>query len=415
MRRLYRKLKKRAAKTAPGRWLRHVRKQYRYRRDTRRNWPRILILDEAGKPYFYTEWIDWTAHHDPELHALVHLDTLPCEFYPGTALLHAWVQDPVAERNPELHAQLQLVELAAAAAGAQVIHPSRVLSHSLRDEQFERLARAGLRTPRVVDVTRGFATGLGGLTLPIVVRKNWGHCMALTRIDTQEQLAEWLGAQERTTGQWVATEYIETAGPDGLYRKYRYMLFGEHGVCRHLIISPNWEVRPKDRVLTDETIAEELRFVRSPCEHHDILDAARRELEFDIAAFDYSFDEHGEMIVWEVNPYPDLSTPRTAPASTSPTRSSRPTKRSPPCTATDCRPPVRLCAPSLRLATDRGSGEHRCGRELALDAARDVPYAPHQRDVRRLHGARLVVEHVVLEADAGAVAHHDAKRVHVEL
>ncbi len=66
-------------------------------------------------------------------------------------------------------------------------------------------------------------------------------------------------------------------------------------------------------MLTDETIAEELRFVGAPCAEHDILDAARRELEFDIAAFDYSFDANGEIVVWEANPFPDLSTPRGRP------------------------------------------------------------------------------------------------------
>ncbi len=310
---MYRKLKKRAARTAPGRWLRRVRKAYRLRVQAKRDWPRILILTEAEKPYFYQEWLDWAEKHDPDLHSLVRLDVLPCELYPGTALLHAWVQDPVAERSEDVLSQLESVEGAARRAGAAIIHPARALSNSRRDVQSERLARAGLRTPAVVDIAEGFSSDRGGLALPIVVRKKWGHCMALTRIDSDEELAEWLDAEDRTPGQWVATEYIEVASPDGLYRKYRYVLFGERGVCRHLIVSSRWEVRPKDRVLTDETIAEELRFVGSPCEHHDVLDAARRELEFDIAAFDYSFDADGGMIVWEVNPYPDLSTPRGRP------------------------------------------------------------------------------------------------------
>ena len=312
-RRIYRRLKKRVARTTPGRWLRRVRKAYRLHVQVKRNWPRILILTEAEKPYFYQEWLDWAAQHDPDLHTLVQLDVLPCELYPGTALLHAWVQDPVAERSEELYSQLELVEEAARHAGAEIIHPVRVLSNSRRDVQFERLARAGLRTPVVVDIAEGFDSDRGGLSLPIVVRKRWGHCMALTRIDSEEQLAEWLDAEDRTSGQWVATEYIEVASPDGLYRKYRYVLFGDQGVCRHLIVSSQWEVRPKGRVLTEDTIAEELRFVGAPCEHHDVLDAARRELEFDIAAFDYSFDANGGMIVWEVNPYPDLSTPRGRP------------------------------------------------------------------------------------------------------
>ena len=78
---------------------------------------------------------------------------------------------------------------------------------------------------------------------------------------------------------------------------------------RHLIVSPKWEVRPADRIRTVATQQEELAFVRSPCPHHELFDAARRSLDFEIAAFDYSYDSNQELIVWEVNPFPDLSTP----------------------------------------------------------------------------------------------------------
>jgi hypothetical protein len=62
-------------------------------------------------------------------------------------------------------------------------------------------------------------------------------------------------------------------------------------------------------VLNESLIAEELEFLAAPCEQHELFDAARLALEFDIAAFDYSFDHDGELIVWEVNPYPDLRMP----------------------------------------------------------------------------------------------------------
>lgn len=188
-----------------------------------------------------------------------------------------------------------------------------MLSNSRRDAQFERLGRAGLRTPRIVDVDADFGATLGGLTLPIVVRKSWGHCDPLALLSSQDEVAMWLTEQGPSPHGWVAAEYIDVRSSDGYYRKYRYVLIGDRGVCRHLLVSSRWEVRPGDRVLTDETIAEELRFVGSPCDVHEALNRARSELEFDIAAFDYSFDSNGQMIVWEVNPYPDLSTPRGRP------------------------------------------------------------------------------------------------------
>jgi hypothetical protein len=107
----------------------------------------------------------------------------------------------------------------------------------------------------------------------------------------------------------VASEFIDTVSDDGLYRKYRYLMLGSRGQPRHLIASHNWEVRPKDRVIADYLRTEEFEYVNTACALHERFDEARRRLEFDIAAFDYSVDAAGEPVVWEVNPFPDLSIP----------------------------------------------------------------------------------------------------------
>ena len=280
--------------------------------------PIILVVSERHWPYryapfFYAHWLDWAAEHDPELRARVKLAFLPTELPSDAAVVHAWVQDPERERNDVTYAHLTSLEAQARRADAHVIQPVDVLSNSLRLVQHERLTRAGVRTPRVVRIGPGFARDLGGLTLPILVRKNWGHADVMLRLDSAAQVEQWLESHGPGNGEWVATEYIDVRSADGNYRKYRYVLFGERGVCRHLIVSPEWEVRPSSRVLTETTIAEELGFVEGACGAHDLLNAARRELGFDIAAFDYSFDSDGAMIVWEVNPYPDLSRPRGRP------------------------------------------------------------------------------------------------------
>jgi len=309
----YKSARKRFGKTAPGRWLKRILKE---RRDSARdrNEPPLFIVAEtgaAGKPdgYFYTEWLAWAAQNDPVLHTRVRLNHLPTELTGKPAAFHAWVQDPVRERSMPVFRQLEDLERGARRRGAHVVQPVAVLSNSLREVQFERLTRAGLRSPRVVEVDADFADDLGGLSLPIVVREDWGHGKPMLRLDSRDEVVAWLGTLAPSAGRHVAMEFIETQSPDGLYRKYRYLLFGDTGVCRHLVFSARWEVRPWDRVLTDDTIAEELRYVSGTCDAHEAFNLARRELEFDIAAFDYSYDESGEIVVWEVNPYPDLSTP----------------------------------------------------------------------------------------------------------
>lgn len=280
--------------------------------------PVVLIVGERNMPYpfapfMYEDWLGWVAEHDPALRAQIELAHLPADLPMNTAVLHSWVQDPVRERNEAFFGRLKEFQAHAKASGAHVIQPVEVLSNSLRTVQAECLTRAGVRTPRVVPIDPSFAQDLSGLTLPILVRRNWGHQHAIVRLDSEMQVAQWLATPDMDLRDWVAADYLEVRNADGNFRKYRYLMFGEHGICRHLIVSPNWEVRPKHRILTDETIAEELRFVNGSCAHHALLDTARRELEFDIAAFDYSFDDNGEMIVWEVNPYPDLSRPHGRP------------------------------------------------------------------------------------------------------
>jgi hypothetical protein len=173
----------------------------------------------------------------------------------------------------------------------------------------ERLGRVGVRTPSVIVVDQAFHSHRGGLTLPILVRPRWGHGGGMRRLDTEASFNAWWTDARAGPDSWVAGEFVDVRSGDGWFRKYRYLMAGSRGCSRHLIVSPNWEVRPTNRVRTPETREEELAFVNAPCPHQGIFEAARQELEFEIAAFDYSYDTRGELVVWEVNPYPDLSRP----------------------------------------------------------------------------------------------------------
>jgi hypothetical protein len=129
------------------------------------------------------------------------------------------------------------------------------------------------------------------------------------RLDTETLFDSWWAEARADPRSWVAGEYVDVRSADGWYRKCRYFMAGSRGSPRHLIVSPNWEVRPANRVRTKATREEELAFVTAACPHHALFDAARLALEFEIAAFDYSYDANGGLVVWEVNPYPDISRP----------------------------------------------------------------------------------------------------------
>ncbi len=272
--------------------------------------PRVIIVSEGVKSrHFYWRFLDWLGRERPSLRGHIHLDRLPCRLPRGAALLHAWIQDPVAERAPRVYAQLVTLEAECARCGIPVVHPAAVLSNSKRDVLCDRLRQAGLRTPRIVVVDDAFPAHRGTLGLPMLVRQRWGHGGDMRRLDTETSFDIWWAEARADPQSWVAGEYLDVRSGDGWYRKYRYFMAGSRGSARHLIVSPNWEVRPADRVRTPATREEEIAYVTTACPHHALFDAARRALEFEIAAFDYSYDANGGLVVWEVNPYPDLSTP----------------------------------------------------------------------------------------------------------
>ena len=281
----------------------------RANRAVRRDAPLIQVISEAGLPHAYGYFLDWLAEHDPSLRERIWLSHLPGSLADGSHVLHAWVQDPVRERDPVLYSTLGVLEKTVIARGGHVIQPARVLSNSRRMELEQRLRSVGLRTPRTVPVRPDAADPFGGLQVPFVVRRDWGHLVPMHLCRTNAEVAACLDKARSSGDSYVASEFIETVSPDGLYRKYRYLMFGASGHSRHLIASPKWEVRPQERAIAEALRKEELEYVNSPCELHDVLNAARSALEFDIAAFDYSYTVDGQPVVWEVNPFPDLSIP----------------------------------------------------------------------------------------------------------
>ena len=61
---------------------------------------------------------------------------------------------------------------------------------------------------------------------------------------------------------------------DHLYRKYRYIAVGDTGIAKHLMFDREWEVKI-ERVMTDQTKAEETAFVNSPDPNHEPFQLGR--------------------------------------------------------------------------------------------------------------------------------------------
>jgi len=166
------------------------------------------------------------------------------------------------------------------------------------------ISSVGLRVPRMVPVANpeSFETDLAGLDLPILLRNIFGHGGEIFLIEQKSDCAAALSVLKAP----IAVEFIDVRGADGLYRKYRYFMAGDEGISRHLFLSRRWEVRPSDKLETPAAREEEGTYLAQPNPHHELFNAARQALGYDIVAFDYSYDRSGNLVVWEANPFPDL-------------------------------------------------------------------------------------------------------------
>jgi hypothetical protein len=144
-----------------------------------------------------------------------------------------------------------------------------------------------------------------GLSLPLIVREDWGHGYRMLRVETDVEVrAVCLEDFNRP----VAVEFIDVQGQDGLYRKYRSVVCGDICVPQSLHVSEDWRVHgsPSQAVYNEKVVNEEIDFSSKRDERHEDFVAASRALGLEFVAFDYSFDRSGDLVVWEANPFPLL-------------------------------------------------------------------------------------------------------------
>lgn len=272
---------------------------------------RILVLrHSADRPHFYQVFLDWLAANYPEYRGLFELRLLPCPpLEIGNYALHLpWLQDPVQNWSMQAFDEACALEARCVRHSVPVINPVSRLANAGKREGAMRIAKAGLRTPKIVAIAdiSAFRRDRGGLEFPFFIREDWGHGGTLERIDDDAQLAR---IRIEQFCRPIAIELIDVRSTDGLYRKYRYFAIGDYGISHHLLTTNQWITRGADRIYDPQTRAEELAFIAAPNPHHAQFQQARQELGLDYVAFDYGYDHSGRAVVWEANPYPLIHWP----------------------------------------------------------------------------------------------------------
>jgi hypothetical protein len=222
------------------------------------------------------------------------------------ALFLPWLQDPLRERFPESYASARRVEDAILGAGGAIVNPVDHLSNSIKSVASTRLRAAGVPMPRVARIEEPWALP-EGFAFPVIAREDQRHGgpMHLCRDVRELASVPWHQLHEP-----VVVEYRDVRGEDGCFRKWRYLVAGESGAPRHLVVSHEWVVKAQRRVPVPAVIREELAYTSSREDpHHATLVRAARVLALDVVAFDYGRTREGELVVFEPNPFAMLWAP----------------------------------------------------------------------------------------------------------
>jgi hypothetical protein len=258
--------------------------------------PRVLaICRPRSRPY--QGFRLWLQEHDPALGAQFDLRWAgePIWNLDPYRLVFNWFQDPIRDIDPRAYAWMQRLEKRADRLGIPVVNRSEMQSRSRKSVQSRILRAAAFDTPPVGPPD--------AFDFPLVLRSDVDHTGRVHRFEDAAALERFDRSSLREP---VASPFVETRGPDGWYRKYRYLLVGERGIPRHLQISRHWLVRMDHRDLRREHVEEERAYTSGVERHHDLFDGARRALGLDFVAFDFSYRLDGGVLIWEANPMPTL-------------------------------------------------------------------------------------------------------------
>lgn len=224
------------------------------------------------------------------------------------------VVNAVCDCDTNAHA-LRSVASVVRQVGRPVVNDPELVLRTGRDHMHETLRDMdGVRCPRTVRVsprsTRELAALVegGDLAVPFLFREAGAHGgqkleLVIGIADADLRQLDRFAFDGR---QFYATEFVDFASPDGLYRKYRVIVIGDRPFPRHLIISDSWNIHSESRDVlmasSEELRAEEARHILGfePADH-PVFTRLWERLGLDYFGIDFAVTDDGTLVVFEIN------------------------------------------------------------------------------------------------------------------
>ena len=197
-------------------------------------------------------------------------------------------------------------------APGRVINKPEAVLRTTRDQVSKLLSGIpGLIAPKALRLDgarRAFAAKAlerAGMKPPVILRKTGTHTGKI--VGLFDSLDEVVAALE--PGEHIATEFVDFASADGLYRKYLVYFMGDRLILRHMIVSDSWNVHVKDRTRFmsqhPHLVAEERVMFESEqpfsTEALKVFDEVRKRMPLDFFGMDFAFMPDGQIVLFEAN------------------------------------------------------------------------------------------------------------------
>jgi len=145
-----------------------------------------------------------------------------------------------------------------------------------------------------------------GIAPPIILRQAGTHTGRI--VGLFDSIEDTVAALE-PGHEHVATQFVDFASSDGLYRKFRVFFIGQHVILRHMIVSDHWNVHVKDRLrfMADhpQLIVEERELFESAEPFapavREVFRQVRERMPLDFFGMDFGITGEGEVVLFEAN------------------------------------------------------------------------------------------------------------------
>ena len=271
---------------------------------------RVLLLDAPGAGCTPLNYLAGHARYDRHFLALLPGVEPDVEFLRSKADI---VVNMIADADNGKHV-LPRAEALVDALGLPTLNHPRLIMASDRESVAVKLEGiAGCRSPRTVRLqghllaSEQRAALLEGFTAPVLVRRAGTHGGDdFDKVDTLDAVGAFVAIAPDED--FYVSEFIDCQSPDGGYRKYRFICINGEILPYHLAIHEHWMVHHFRTDMAEQAAkrAEEESFLRETGRyfseaHMATLAAIRDAMGLDYGGIDLSFDQEGNIVVFEAN------------------------------------------------------------------------------------------------------------------